>query len=244
MLPVPLKDLSAHPIERLPPPVREAVAPVLEKGGAVAFDADGTLWRGDVGEELLRTLAHQRLLPAAPRPGVYEEYERRVEVDPIDGYTWAVEVMEGLEEAALLEECQALFDQRFAGKLFRWVRPLLALLKDRGLEVWIVSASPLWAVLPGAAALGIPADRVIAVRSDVEAGRLTRRVHKPIPCGEGKVLRLKEQGCRPALAVGNGDLDLPMLAYSERALVVAPHQSPDNGLVAAARERRWPVIRG
>lgn len=241
---LPSDDLSPPSLDRLPAPVREAVAPALEKGGAVAFDADGTLWRGDVGEELLRTLAHRRLLPAARGSGVYEEYERRVEVDPIDGYTWAVEVMEGVEEAALRRECEALFDQRFSGKLFRWVRPLLAVLAERGLEVWIVSASPIWAVQPGAAALGVPVERVIGVQSDVEAGRLTRRVHKPIPCGDGKVARLKERGCRPVLAVGNGDLDLPMLAYSERALVVAPHQSPDNALVAAARERHWPVIRG
>lgn len=236
MLTLPEKDA-------LPPPVAEAVAP-LDGPGDVAFDADGTLWRGDVGEELLRALAHQRLLPNRQGSGLYEEYERRVAADPGDAYAWAVEVMEGLAESALAAECARLFDQRFAGKLFRWVRPLITALHAAGHRCWVVSASPVWAVRPGAAALGIPLDRVIGVTSDVENGLLTRRVHRPIPCGEGKVFRLKEKGCRPVLGVGNGDLDLPMLAYSQRALVVAPHQSPDNALVAAARQHRWPIVRG
>ena len=210
----------------------------------MAFDADGTLWRGDVGEELLRALAHQRLLPQKPGPGLYEEYERRVERDPIAAYTWAVEIMEGLAEQTLAAECRRLFAERFSGKLFRWVKPLLSLLQAKGHKVWVVSASPVWAVRPGAAALSIPEAQVIGVKCDVEAGVLTGRVHTPIPCGEGKVSALKERGSRPALGVGNGDLDLPMLLYSTRALVVAPHQSPDNGLVATARQRNWPVIRG
>jgi hypothetical protein len=44
--------------------------------GPVAFDADGTLWAGDVGDELVRDL------------GRFEEYERRVHADPVAGYTW------------------------------------------------------------------------------------------------------------------------------------------------------------
>jgi phosphoserine phosphatase len=56
------------------------------------------------------------------------------------------------------------------------------------------------------------------------------------------VARLKEKGIRPVLAVGNGDLDLPMLAWSERALVVAP-PGEDNALVREAAGRGWPVQR-
>jgi phosphatidylglycerophosphatase C len=244
MMTVAEKAPSDVALAAFPAPVRQAVAGLLATPGDVAFDADGTLWRGDVGEELLRALAHQRMLPKHQRPGVYEEYERRVEQDPIAGYTWAVEIMEGLAEPALSAECSRLFDARFAGKMFRWVKPLIALLHARGSKCWVVSASPIWAVRPGAAALGIPDERVIGVQSDVEGGVLTRRVHAPIPCGEGKVWRLKERNCRPALGVGNGDLDLPMLAYSASALVVAPHNSADNGLVKAASERKWPIVRG
>lgn len=231
-------------LSEFPAPVQAAVAPWLGRSADVAFDADGTLWRGDVGEELLRALAHGQLLPRWSGPGLYEEYERRVAVDPIAGYTWAVAVMEGLGVSTLETLARRLFESRFSGKLFRWVRPLVALLQRKGARVWVVSASPIWAVVPGARALGIPLERVIAVTSDVEGGVLSARVHEPIPCGPGKVARLDEKGCRPALAVGNGELDLPMLAYAQSALVVAPHQGPDNGLVAEAAARGWPVVRG
>ena len=70
--------------------VSSAIASMLDEGGdrkRVAFDADGTLWRGDVGEDLLRFLAAQGKLPRyRNRRGVYEEYERRVAKDPADAY--------------------------------------------------------------------------------------------------------------------------------------------------------------
>ena len=65
---------------------------------------------------------------------------------------------------------------------------------------------------------------------------------QPVPCGEGKVHGLKQKGVRPALAFGNGDLDLPMLAWAERAVVLAP-PAGDNALTRAAAERGWPVQR-
>ncbi len=191
--------------------------------GPVAFDADGTLWAGDVGDELVRDL------------GRFEEYEQRVRVDPIEGYTWAVEILEGHDEHELIERSRRLFARQ---RVFDFVRPLLARLSD----VYIVSASPLWAVLPGAEALGIDRERVIAADADRAAGRVGR-VRRPIPCGPGKVQHLKERGIVPVVAFGNGDLDEPMLRYAKRGVVVAPRAGPDNALVAAAGRNGWPVLR-
>jgi phosphatidylglycerophosphatase C len=212
-------------------------------GGAVAFDADGTLWRGDVGEELLRHLAAEQLLPRRRgRGGVFDEYERRVAEDPADAYAFAVRVMADLPEAQLEELCAQFFARRFRGRVFRYVGALLAALSDAGFEPWVVSASPVWPVRAGAKTWGLPPERVIGVECERAQGRLTERVLLPIPCGEGKVRRLEERGVRPVLAVGNGELDLPMLAYAERAMVVAP-PGEDNLLVQAARTRGWPVHR-
>lgn len=218
----------------------DAAAP----GAVVAFDADGTLWRGDVGEELLRHLAHQGQLPALQgRGGIYAEYERRVQGDPASGYAWAVEVMAGLSAAQLALDCERFFAERFAGRVFRWVAPLLARLRRAGLEPWVVSASPALAVAAGARALGIPAAQVIGVESAVDGGRLTSTVRTPISCGEGKVAQLAARGLRPVLAFGNGELDLPMLAAAGAAVVVAPPDEPGNALVEAAAARGWPVLR-
>jgi phosphatidylglycerophosphatase C len=199
--------------------VRQAARPV-------AFDADGTLWRGDVGESLLRDLGAD----------LFAEYERRVARDPIDAYTWAVEAMAGFDEAKLVARCERLFQNE---EVFSFVPPLLARLDD----VWIVSASPRWAVEAGARALGVGVDRVIAVTCPVRAGRLELPVERPIPCGPGKVAQLQKRGIRPALAFGDGALDEPMLAYAGAAVVVARRQGPDSPLVSAAARRGWPVLR-
>lgn len=232
----------------LSPEALAVVAPLLEApaapGRTVAFDADGTLWRGDVGEELLRELVAQDLLPRyRGRRDLYEEYEAKVAADPATGYAFAAEVLEGWEEPALMATCRDFFQRQMAQQLFPFTGPLLQALAAAGYEVWVVSASPAWPVIPGAAWLDVPPDRVIGVQLEVEGGRLTGRSKRPVPCGEGKVALLQARGLRPALAVGNGDLDEPMLAYAERALVVAPF-GKDNGLVQAAARRGWPVQRG
>ena len=59
--------------------------------GPIVFDADGTLWAGDVGDELVRDL------------GCFDEYDRRVREDPIAAYAWAVEILFGMDEHALEE---------------------------------------------------------------------------------------------------------------------------------------------
>ncbi len=233
-------------IDLLTPEARILVDQVLAEPGqgrAVAFDADGTLWRGDVGEELMRFLAAEDRLPRhRGRRGVYEEYERRVATDPADAYAFAVEVMEDIPEVELSALCDDFFRRRFEGRVFPYARRLVAALAEADYALWIVSASPLWPVVAGALALGIPEQNVIGVDCVRREGRLSSEVLRPVPCGEGKVAWLERKGIRPVLAVGNGDLDLPMLAWSERALVVAP-PGEDNGLVRAARDRGWPIQR-
>ncbi len=233
-------------LELLGPRARELVAPLLATSGegrAIAWDADGTLWRGDVGEELLRYLSAERRLPMRPDPrGLYEEYERRVQVDPADAYAFSVEVMEGWPAAELELLCADFFARRFRGRVFAFASALLAAFGRAGYAPWIVSASPVWIVAAGAAALGVPRERVIAVDCALDGGKLTRRIARPVPCGEGKVAQLQARGVRPVLAIGNGELDLPMLAYAERALVIAP-PGEDNALVQAAFQRGWPVQR-
>lgn len=206
----------------------------LQPGAPVVFDADGTLWRGDVGEDFLRWAIHGGLIDAR-----YETYEALLAESPSRAYGWAVEVMAGHVEAELLTHARTFFSERFAGRLFPYVRPLLARLTQH--PVWLCSASPFWMVLPGAEALGVPAERVIGVRCAVDQGRLTGVVDAPVPAGSGKVTWLQRHGVSPGLAVGNGDLDVDMLTFAARALVIAPPDS-SNALVHHARRHDWPIL--
>ncbi len=224
----------------LSPSARAVVEAALADDGPVAFDADGTLWRGDVGEDLLRWFGATGVLPGNP-PGVYQRYEDLVAQSPERGYAFAVEVMTGMEESNVHSLCARFFAERFHGRLFSFTRVLLSAFGSR---VWIVSASPRWIVEAGARALGVDPSRVLGVDCPIEGGRLAMPVKSPISAGQGKVELLKVRGVKPVLAGGNGELDLPMLEYARRALVIAPHGDPGNQLVREAERRGWPVQRG
>ena len=228
--------------------MRAVLEPLLDgraRGRAAVFDADGTLWRGDVGEELLRHLAARGALPSLAEPrAAFHEYERRHAVDPVAAYAFNAQVLAGLSQAQLAQDCAALVKERFEGRIFRFTRPWLAALAAGGLEVWVCSASPIWVVEAGAALLGIPKERCLGARCAVEAGVVTDRLEGPLPAGDGKVTWLERKGVRPVLAVGNGELDEPMLRFAEHAIVVAPHGDEGNGLVRAAVDRGWPIQRG
>lgn len=228
---------------RLPPVVETALAPFLEEGeGDAVFDADGTLWRGDVGEDLLRYLASERRLASA-REGVFARYDALHATAPVEAYRYAVEVMAGLEVHQLEALCGDFFRRRFLGRVFPWVRPLLARLQEREVPVWICSASPRWIVEAGARELGIPLDRVIGVDAALEGGRLTARVLDPVTAGPGKVTWLARRGARPGFACGNGELDRDMLEAARHRLVIAPFDGAENALVEHARTHRWPILK-
>lgn len=202
----------------------------------VVFDADGTLWRGDVGEDFLRYGLANGLFQ-----GSYARYEALHAESPPRAYAYCVEVLAGCSEDEVRAEATRFFDRRYAGRVYPYVRPLLARLKAAGHPVWICSASPRLTVLPGAAHLGIPDSQVIGVTCSLSGGVLSGVVDAPVPAGPGKVTWLKRHGVQAALAVGNGDLDLDMLAEANLAVAVTPRDST-NGLVLAARSRDWPVL--
>lgn len=225
-----------------PPPI-EALLSRNGAGQSVVFDADGTLWRGDVGEDFLRYLPSHRALPAAPREGAYARYDRLHLEDPPAAYAYAVTVMAGLLDADLTALATTFFAERFAGRIFPYVRPLMARLRDQQFDIWVCSASPRWVVEPGAAALGIAADHVIAVSCELDAGVLSNRVIAPVAAGPGKVEWLKRKNLTPALAIGNGDLDLDMLAFATLGWAIAPPDARPSALVREAVSRKWPISR-
>lgn len=116
-------------------------------------------------------------------------------------------------------------------------------MRANGWIVYIVSASNRWSVAPGARALGIDADHVIAVDVAVERGLLTDRVSDPIPTLAGKPGLLRQRAGRDGdLAFGNSRLDLPLLEASRFPVAVGP-RSRSTPLLDEAKRRGWPRLR-
>ena len=60
--------------------------------GVAAFDADGTLWREDVGEAFLRHLVSLGWIRLPDGSDPYEAYERAVERDRRSGHAYAAQL--------------------------------------------------------------------------------------------------------------------------------------------------------
>lgn len=226
--------------------IRAAVAP--HERGAVAFDGDGTLWSGDVGEDFfhatirrcdyrdeasdeLARVAREHGLPS-DGPGVvvagvlYDAYlagrfpeERVCEMMAWGVAGWTVDEARAFAESILdRTKIESRLHLEAVGAL-RWAR-------EEGLEVFLVSASPRAIVEAAAARLGVDADHVLAATPAVEGGVVRARAVRPIPYGAGKVdnLRPKLGGRVLAAAFGDNAFDVPMLGASRVPVAVRPKQ--------------------
>ena len=203
------------------------------------FDGDNTLWDGDIGEAFLRWLIAGGHLLGVEGVDVWEEYERRVAADRVDGYGWAVQVMQGLPEDRL-----RAWARQFSHAWPNWrdgMRAVVKLLDDSGVEVWIVSASGLLVVLEAAPYMGISQDRVRGMEVEVADGLLTDRLKTPLTANAGKVEMIQEAiRVHPIAAFGDSRGDLEMLEYAKQAFVVGQRSRTNESFMALARERGWP----
>ncbi len=184
-----------------------------------AFDADGTLWDLDLGEDFfqwqIQHCAGQFKFPIPEDPWVHYR-NMKASGDPRPAYLWLAQINQGLpietiqawaEQAVQSQEPLAIFpDQR---KLIEW-------LQQKGVEIFVITASVKWAVEAGAARLGIPADHVLGVATTIENGLITTQQAGTITYREGKIQALleKTKGLKPFLSCGNTMGDIALLENS------------------------------
>lgn len=228
-----------------------------EPGGVLAFDGDGTLWTGDVGEDYFAALLDHGLHRAA-----HEELAREAAAANIDASGTASDIARRIHAAYL----SGAFPEERVCEIMSWVaagwsREQLGSfceevldavgLSDRlhaeavrvveharrvGIDVFIVSASPHAVVECAARIVGIEPTNAIAVteRCD-EMGVVQCFVERPIPYGDGKVTRLRARvGDERVLyaAFGDNSFDVPMLRAARLPVAIRPKPR----LVARASE--------
>lgn len=231
----------------LEPEIRKAVEDVAARGpsAAAAFDADGTLWSGDIGEELLRELALHRRLIHPPPGDPFGVYERLFQHEPRRAFAFCVEVMRGLSVADVERWSDELYEARFSSRVFPSMKTIVEMLRRAGVRVFLVSASSAVSVRRAASALGLDPSLVLAVEGSVDGhGLFAGAVVPPVTCSEGKMeaLRGRLGSEKPAIAFGNSVFDREMLAGAERAVLVAPRTS-DRPVVVLAEAQGWLIHR-
>jgi len=220
-----------------------------EPGGAIATDADGTLWSGDLGEDLFHAFldhgqveapaleafrrdARQHALSDA---GGGSEVARRIYDAYLAGgfpeermcelMTWC---FAGWTRGAVREFARSVVaDADLSDRFHPEVLRILERVRDRGIPAILVSASPFAVIAEGGALVGFDADHVVAARPRYRDDTMLPEVERPIPYGPGKVARLKEQvGESTPLyaAFGDNAFDIAMLATARVSVAVRPKQ--------------------
>jgi len=229
---------AAASADVIPEALIEAVRGASAPGGVAAFDADGTLWREDVGEAFLRHLVGIGWVRLPDGRDPYEAYERAVERDKRTGYLYAAQLQAGLDEAEVAAEADRFARSWVPPRLVRAALELRAACSEAGLRPVVVSASPLPIVRAAAPLAGFTDFAGIAVR--VRDGRFTAEVLEPVTYAEGKVQAAARFG---PLIVACGDSlagDLPLLSAARVPVVVAP--STGSPLATEAHHRGWPIL--
>ena len=232
-------------------------------GGAtvIACDADGTLWRGDIGETLFLAALRRRLFRSearaalaadaqacgAPTAGDANELARALfdaygegRYDEQRAFAMMAWVFAGWERSELSSfAAEVLDDFGFEEAVRSQTRALLAWAAKNGRRVWVVSASPEIAVLEAARRLGLPEERVVAMRVAERDGVLLPSLAAPATYAAGKLARLRDHTSDALLAAfGDTAYDLALL----RAAIVPVAVDPKESLRAALHELPGAVV--
>jgi phosphatidylglycerophosphatase C len=218
----------------------------VEGPSGLAFDADGTLWSGDVGEdvflyacdngllrddatEALRSVARAHGVgdegsPSALARAVFEGYRRGVVSELI-----ACETMSWCYAGHTPEELTEIARQAFGvrdlrTRVRRLLEPIFAFGRHEGLHRIVVSASPMIVVEEALRFSGIDIDEVAGAEPVLVDGRVGSSMRKPIPYGAqkptaGRLLL----GSRDWLgSFGDNGFDVEMLKAARIGVAVCP----------------------
>lgn len=218
----------------------------MAAGDLLAFDADGTLWSGDIGEDAYHLAVEERLLRADALPELRAWAARFGVLTQGDANEVTARVfsayMEGRfperEVCELLAWCYAGFTRgelaEFArrvpsvyglqSRLHRGLAQIIDWARRRQLRTVVVSASPHALVTCGAALLGFAEQDVIAARPAFDGDRLAARMEVPVPYGPSKYEYVQRQlgESRWIASFGDNVFDLDMLRAAKFGVVVNP----------------------
>lgn len=217
------------------------------KGRAVAaFDADGTLWNTDLGENLFSYEIENRLVPLPEDPWGHYNWLKQNVSHPV-AYLWLAQINKDVPLATVRQWAEACVDSKPL-PIFDAQRTVIEKLKSLDVEIYIVTASIKWAVEPGARRLGLGENQVIGIETEVHQGLVTDKQKGVITYREGKAKAILEHtdGLAPYFSAGNTEGDRWLLESSTALRLVmsaAPKGSEnfatEQTMLALAESHGW-----
>ncbi len=239
-----MKIIKSHQLKSL----SEIIAQKKNLGQRLVatFDADGTLWKTDMGEGFFKFLIREKKVPLPLEPwNHYHEWKKR---DLHAAYLWLAQILKGVPLVQVRAWAQESFNETQFFPFFPEIQNLLQDLRGQEVEVFVVTASIKWAVEPGAKSLGIPPENVLGVETEVVDCKVTDRQRGFITSREGKKLALQDQLKQdtPFLCVGNSTGDLELLRFASQLRVAIQSTSEgdelfhhEQGLQDIAEKENW-----
>ena len=218
-----------------------------EPGGAIAFDGDGTLWSGDIGEDFFEALLENGNIGELAHAALAREAEaekletsggavaiaRRIHAGYLAGtfpeervceiMTWAFAGWPHEEAEAFAEK--VLVKVGLLGRLHGEAMRVVAWAREHGVATYLVSASPRAVVEQAARRVGIDLANVASATEERDSkGVIVASVVRPIPYGPGKVMHLRAKlGARPLYAAfGDNAFDVAMLREARTPVAIRP----------------------
>lgn len=148
----------------------------------------------------------------------------------------------GTPESDLAELGEKAYQRSLAASIFRETRQVVAMHRQLGHEVVIVSAATRYQVEPVARALGI--DHICCTRLKVRSGRLTGELCDTLCHGEGKVTAARKTvrrlgaSLQSAWFYSDSSDDMPLLKKVGQPVATNPSASLEH----QALERGWPIL--
>lgn len=215
-----------------------------------AFDADGTLWANDVGENFFQYQIDHCKIPALKKIDPWAHYLKLKKEHPPTAYLWLAEICSGYPIGDV-ENWAKEAAKKFPPELFPEQKELIAELQKREIKIFVVSASVEWAVTGALKAVGLGSLKALGVKtkvigrnvSDEPSGHVTWRE------GKKKALLAATANVAPMLSVGNTLGDLHLLEMSVGVKVAIQSQANDTkhkalyddeqGLYKLAKMNNW-----
>lgn len=257
------------------------------------FDADGTLWSNDLSEGLLALLESEGiitdksisgemwLIPKPPEESLVSYYLRLCDVDISLGYFWLCQAFAGFTMGELKPWIDKLFKEKTPIRVminttdglkekeigrpavFDWQRDLITFLREKGITVYIVTASQeelvRMVVSDPDYGFNIPSVNVVGMRlalRSADGKRLLTQPEKELDTDyyqstltaslagmttwyAGKVAAIRsyiEPFEKPALVAGNSESDLEMLQYTDGSPAIRLLVTENAGFLKEQRE--------
>jgi HAD superfamily hydrolase (TIGR01490 family) len=202
-----------------------------------AFDCDGTLWFGDSGMKFFYWEIEEGLIPSDVTEWIMRRYDEylagSVSEDEMCGEM--VQIHRGISEKKIREFAARFVQSNVMPQFFPEMITLVDRLRRLGCDIWAVSSTNNWVIEEAVSALGISAERVLAVRVEIDNGIATDRLGE-ITSGPGKAHALQQVLRRPLdVSFGNSIFDLEMLELARNPFPV----NPTEDLQKVAEGRGW-----